>query len=247
MYYEENVSTSTNSKYIFARVGKHNGTNIYLAANRPDEAEFLANGKKIARPNEEKVEPLNCLILPIDYEITATDEVYICRIDKKNAQYYRKLWTHNFTGASAAINVGVFINNYIAGVFGINTAQLSIGAYGSNVSDSIFLMYCMTVPHITYRLNRLLNMLAQNKETVNYLCTDLECVKAKTLKTIMMSKYPESKEMRGIMKLVERKTDERHGYRLMYMSDLKNRTAQETLIEWLGREEKWRKSRTSQK
>ena len=61
-------------------------------------------------------------------------------------------------------------------------------------------MYCMTVPHKFYRLNRLGTMLAQNVEVIDSFCTDLEKAKIKAIKTVQMTKYPESKEMRGIMK-----------------------------------------------
>lgn len=58
-----------------------------------------------------------------------------------------------------------------------------------------------------------------------------------------MTKYPEAKEMRGLMKLEERKKYSKFGYRLTYKSDFKDRTEQETLIEWLRRENMWRKER----
>ena len=158
-------------------------------------------------------------------------------------KYYRKLWTHNFTGASIPMNFAVFIDGKITGVFGLDKAALTMGAFGTRVSDSVFLMYGMTVPHKIYRLNRLLTMLAQNKDFIMSVCTDLEREKAKSLKTVQMTKYPEAKEMRGIMKLEERKPDDKFGYRLVYKSDFKNRTEQQTLIEWLRREKKWRTER----
>ena len=43
-------------------------------------------------------------------------------------------------------------------------------------------------------------MLAQNVEVIDSFCTDLEKAKIKAIKTVQMTKYPESKEMRGIMK-----------------------------------------------
>ena len=199
--YEENEPGKTAGVPVFARYGVQNGINVYLTSNRPDEAEFLACGKKIARPNEQDLIPLNCQILPLDYEISESAKIHVCKIESKYAQYYRKLWTHNFTGAAATLNFAVFINGKIAGVFGIDKSALIMGAFGTRVSDSVFLMYGMTVPHRKYKLNRLLTMLAQNKAFIMENCTDLEREKAKTLKTVQMTKYPEAKEMRGIMKL----------------------------------------------
>ena len=122
-----------------------------------------------------------------------------------------------------------------------------MGAFGSQVSDSVFLMYGMTVPHRVYRLNRLLTMLAQNRHFIMELCTDIEREKAKTLKTVQMTRYPEAKEMRGIMKLTKREKDTKFGYKLTYVSELKDRTEKETLAEWLRRENKWRAERAKAK
>ena len=100
MCYEENIPGATAGAPIFARYGVRNGVNVYLTSNRPDEAEFLAKGKKIARPNEQDLIPLDCKMLPIDYEISESSKIQVCQVERKSAQYYRKLWTHGFTGAA---------------------------------------------------------------------------------------------------------------------------------------------------
>lgn len=186
---------------------------------------------------------MHCPMLPLDYEISESSEIRILRVESKTAQYYRKLRTHNFTGSTSLLNFMVFVDEKIAGVFGVDKNALTIGSYGVGISNAVFLMYGMTVPHRFYRLNRLLTMLVQNKTFIMSICTDLEYEKAKFLKTVQMTKYPEAKEMRGIMKLLERKRDSRFGYRLIYQSELKDRTAEQTLIEWLRKEKKWQTER----
>lgn len=62
-----------------------------------------------------------------------------------------------------------------------------------------------------------------------------------------MTRYPEAKEMRGIMKLTKRIPDVKMGFRLTYESELKERTEEQTLAEWLRREEKWQKERAKAK
>ena len=151
-----------------------NGVNVYLTTNRPDEATALAEGKKIARPSESKLNPLECSMLPREYVITKKSRVQTIQIERAEAQYYRQLWTHNFVGSSAPINIAVLIDGKIAGVFGLDKSALTMGAFGTQVSDAVFLMYGMTVPHETYRLGRLLTMLAQNRALVHGLCNDLE-------------------------------------------------------------------------
>ena len=179
----------------------------------------------------------------MDYEITEKSKIRVIKIDRANAQYYRKLWTYNITGAVTAKNFAVFIDDKIAGVLGIDTSALTMGAFGQYKSDEVFLMYGMAIRHRSYRLTRLITMLAQNREFIYENCTDLEREKARMLKTLQMAKYPESKEMRGIMKLSKREKSPKRGYKLVYGSDLKDRTEQETLVEWLRRENKWQTTR----
>ena len=247
MCYEENAPGLTAGHPVFARYGVRDGINVYLTTNRPDEATMLAEGKMITRPNEGKLEPLDCSILPRDYEITRKSKIQITQIERTAAQYYRKLWTHNFVGSSAPINMAVLIDGKLSGVFGLDKSALTMGAFGTQVSDAVFLMYGMTVPHKTYRLGRLLQMLTQNKALIMSICTDLEKEKAKTLKTVQMTKYPESKEMRGLMELTKKVPDKKMGWRLTYESPLYNRTNEETLDEWLRREERWQKQRKKTK
>lgn len=245
LLYEENEPKKTAGEPVFARYGVRNGINVYLTSNRPDEIEKLTSGKKIARPNESKVDKLDCPIMPRDYEITPDTKVEVARIDSSKAQYYRRLWTHGFVGQKAPINMAVFIDGMVAGVFGYDKSALTIGAFGTQVSDAVFLMYGMQVQSSRYRLSRLITMIAQNRDNVMGICDDLEKEKARTLKTVQQTKYPVAKEMRGLMKLTGRKEDDRFGYRLTYTSDFKDRTMKETIEEFLRREEQWKKNRKS--
>ena len=58
-----------------------------------------------------------------------------------------------------------------------------------------------------------------------------------------MTKYPEAKEMRGVMKLTKKIPDKKMGFRLTYESEFKNRNEKETLAEWLAKEDRWRTER----
>ncbi len=245
--YQESNQGETAAEPIFARYSVRNGVNAYIISNKPEDAKKLANGKKITRPNERKLICLECSMLPRNYEITNKTKVQLCQVEKIEAQYYRKLWTHNFVGSSAPINIAVLIDGKIAGVFGLDKSALTMGAFGKQVSDALFLMYGMTISHERYRLGRLLTMLAQNKKFIYTICNDLEKEKVGHLKTVQMTKYPEAKEMRGIMKLIKRIPDQKMGFRLTYESELKDRTEKETLLEWLRREEKWQKERMKTK
>lgn len=219
---------------IYARTGTRADLNAYITTNREEEAVALANGKKIKRQTESKLEPLDCSILPLDYEITEESKVQIVPVKAAQAQYYRVLWTHNFVGSSATWNRAVLIDGYVAGVFGLSKMA----------SDSIFVWYVMKVPHEKYRLGRLCYMLAQNKSFVDTLLDSIDQEKVVKMRTAMLTKYPENKEVRGIMKLASRTEDKKNGFKLTYEADLiKGRTEEQTLAEWIRREKKWQESR----
>ena len=219
---------------IYARSGTRADLNAYITTNRGDEATALANGKKIKRPSGSKLESLDCSILPRDYEIKENSKVQIIPIKAAQAQYYRILWTHNFVGSSATYNHALLIDGYIAGVFGISKMA----------ADSIFLWYVMKIQHEKYRIGRLCYMLAQNKVFADSILDNIEQEKVVKMRTTMLTKYPENKEVRGIMKLVNRAEDKQNGYKLTYEAGLiQGRSEQQTLSEWLRREKQWQVNR----
>ena len=231
--YQEKRTGEAVGEPIFARAGTRADLNSYITSNRGEEAAALAEGRKIKRPSESKLTPIACSMLPRDYEITEKSKVQIISIKAAEAQYYRQLWTHNFVGSSATFNRAVLIDGMVSGVFGISKMQ----------ATSLFIWYVMKVPHTTYRLGRLLYMLAQNHCFTETLLDDLEREKVTKVRTAMLTKYPENKEVRGIMKLVNRQKDKNNGFKLTYEAELTDRTEQETLEEWLRRERQWQKSR----
>lgn len=102
----------------------------------------------------------------------------------------------------------------------------------------------MKVPHEKYRLGRLCYMLAQNKSFVDTILDSIDQEKVVKMRTAMLTKYPENKEVRGIMKLVSRTEDKKNGFKLTYEADLiKGRIEEQTLAEWIRREKKWQESR----
>lgn len=63
------------------------------------------------------------------------------------------------------------------------------------------------------------------------------------MRTAMLTKYAENKEVRGIMKLVNRQEDKEHGYKLTYEADLvEGRDEKAALREWLRRENNGRRT-----
>ena len=66
------------------------------------------------------------------------------------------------------------------------------------------------MPHEQYRLGRLCYMLVQNKAFVDTFLDNIEQEKVVKMRTTMLTKYPENKEVRGIMKLVNRTEDKQN-------------------------------------
>lgn len=232
--YQERRSGEEIGSAIYARANTRADLNAYITTNREEEATALAHGKKIKRPAESNMAPLDCSMLPRDWEITEDSKVQVIPIKAAQAQYYRVLWTHNFVGSSATWNRALLIDGYVAGVFGLSKMA----------SDSVFVWYVMKVPHEKYRLGRLCYMLAQNRAFVDGLLDEIDREKVVKMRTAMLTKYPENKEVRGIMKLVNRQPDKQNGFKLTYEADLVDgRSPEDTLKQWLGKERQWQKNR----
>lgn len=78
--YQEKRAGEAVGHTIFARSGTRADLNSYITTNREEEAVALAKGKKIKRPQEGKLEPLKCSMLPLDYEITEDSDIRIIQI-----------------------------------------------------------------------------------------------------------------------------------------------------------------------
>ena len=236
--YQEKPAGEYVGDAIYARAATRKGMNAYLCSNRGEEAEALAHGKKIKRPNESALEPLPCSIMPTDYDITENSDLKIIKVKAANTQYYRKLWTHNFVGSSATFNFAVLIDGLVAGVFGISKMT----------AEALFIWYVMKVPHKELRLGRLMYMLAQNRSLTDTVTNDFERERVVCVRTAMLTKYPENKEVRGIMKMTERKKDKEHGFKLTYEAPIiEGRSEKATLTEWLRREKEWQAKRNATK
>lgn len=235
--YEEREIGDCVGEPIYGRDAGRDGMYMYLASNRPEEAIRLAHGKEIERKNGVKMSPLKYPILPSEHKVTRKSKVNVIPIKAENATYYRRLWTHNFTGGASGSAMAMIIDGYVAGVFGYDKLTISLGG-----ADDILFKFGMTAPS-EQRLNRLMYMLAINKEQVWQFLDDIGKLTTKGVATVMLTKYPESKEMRGLMKLVDKKKDDKNGYKLKYRTDLKERTKEETLREWIEKEERWKSVR----
>lgn len=238
--YEERRVGDAVGDPVYARDAGRQGIRTYLVANRPEEAAMLAEGKQIETKSGVKMTPLNYPTLPLCYEITRKSSISVLPIKAENATYYRRLWTHNFVGGASSSSMAMIVDGYVAGVFGYDKFTMSLG----NASDLLF-KFGMTAPNSKHRLNRLMYMLAVNRDQVNHFLDDMEKETIHGVMTVMITKYPESKEMRGIMKLVKKEKDDKCGFKLQYRTPICDRTAKETVIQWLQKEDQWKRKKGS--
>lgn len=235
--YEERKSGDSVGAAIYGRNAGRSGICMYLTSNRPDEATDLAQGKVIARKGGSKMSPLKREIIPSNYEVTSKSEVKVIPIKAENATYYRKLWTHNFNGGSSGNSMAMIIDGFVAGVFGYDKMTMALGG-----KKDLFFKFGISAPSLQ-RLNRLMYMLASSRKIINGVLDDIQKEHIEGVSTVMLTKYPESKEMRGIMKLTERLKDKLCGYKLKYRCDISDKIEKEILTEWVQKEKKWQENR----
>lgn len=224
---------------------------VYIVPNRLDESLEIAGGLTVGRMRLTGVNAGDRPPIAADHEFTPDTQLVVRKIPTQVATYYRALWTHKFTvGSPANVNLGIFIDGYIAGVFGYNTL-LAVGYRsppGGQHRDILQIHYGIVAPNNTHRLSRLLTMVSLTRQAADLgLPSDLVAARIRRIHTTQQTHYPESKEMRGLMKLIDRKPDAKHGFKLTYEALIDERPLNTVLSRWLEREAKWRKARARAK
>lgn len=239
LFYEEAYAGETEFDPVYVRFGCREGMNTYITTNDLERVEKLLGRKYAVRPDERDIEPLKCDILNRDFVFDDTVDVKVVEITPKQSNYYRLLLTHNFVGSGSSGGFAILVNDKVFGVFGFD--KTFSGLFGDGSNTEIFLMYGMAFPVKGFRTNRLITLVASLRSVVNAVCNDIEKETFKFVKTTMISKYPESKQMRGLMKL-ERKSYEKkeNMYKLVYKREIENRTIKEAYLEWLKREKEYK-------
>lgn len=239
IFYEEKHTGETIFPPVLVRAGAKAGENAYFTVNNLEKYKELFKNVVVPR-KEQKLEKMNFPLLPINFEPSEKDIVEVIDASQDVCNYYRSLLTHNFVGSSNSAGYAVIINGMIAGVFGYSKTFSTFFGGEDNKND-MFLVFSMSSPLKNYRLGRLLTMLACQKTIVYRICNDIEKTTYLNVATTMITKYPESKQMRGLMKLVAKKYDAKTKmYRLKYKTELKNQTKEEVYKEWLAKEKKYK-------
>jgi hypothetical protein len=210
--------------------------NYYICSNRPEEFMEYSGGAYAIAWKGQTMEPLRTPVMPADYPVTVDSSIVVGKLSTSNALYYRSLWTHNFVGNAANLNLGLFVDGYLCGVLGYDPQYLrSSGAFGRD-DNMVLLVYGMTAPSDGRRINRLLSKVALSRDTLLLAMSDVEMYRCAGVRTANFTKYPEAKENRGLMTLTDRKPHPTHGYRLIYEAPISEDTWAEALQWWINTE-----------
>lgn len=219
---------------------------IYLNSNRPDECEKLI-GRQIAVPRNmsgAKTE-VPYEVIPEDYEINAKSKITVLPVTTAVANVYRRAWMHRLKLVSGGMPVMVFVDGYAAGVIGYSFTTIN-GSVNSPFSMSMLLQYAFGAPHKTLRLTRFATMVSLQKDTAMLAASDktrITVAASEGVVTVEFTRYPESKGLRGLMKL-HTKAKEKGRYKLSYWTawdtPMKPRNVWK---QFLMKEEQWRKNR----
>jgi hypothetical protein len=221
------------------------GQYVYLNSNRPDEVFSITGGPKVATRNVPSLEPLDLPPMPLDHELTPASSVRLLPVASNVADWYRGHWMHRLNAEPGPMNVLLVVDGYAAGVIGYNAASMTF-AYADKWSRHIILRFAFGAPHDSYRLTRLATMVALQRSSVELWRTPLNAMalaSSEGLVTVEYTRHPESKGLRGLMKIASR---DKHpdGYKLVYGADWRDQSLTGVLAEFLTKETQWRKSST---
>jgi len=211
---------------------------VVIWTNRPETVRGHVGLSAIPRKPVE-MEPLGVRQISTSSHPEAGEELALVRIKGKNAAYYKELWIHKLDPRPATADVAVLLDGELVGLLGYSDQAIR---QPFRMRDALILFYSVGAPHDA-RLTRLVTMVACTRTAAEVAMDPWVLALTRRLVTVEYSPYPEAKGLRGIMKLQERTPDPRFGQRLVYGTDLLDRSLAETLEEWKRRETQWRKHR----
>lgn len=241
---QQTTSNAAHTKPVYARQLAP-GQLVYMNTNRPDEVAKLLGGLKVARRRLPPIADKPWPTLPQNYNITAKSTVELLVVDGKVADAYRGDWMHRLYPVLGSGNVMVLVDGYATGVIGYSAASMSM-SFADKWNKHVILRFAFGAPHESLRLTRLATMFALQHSTLWLTATPLNAMfleASKGLVTSEMTRHPEAKGLRGLMKLDNRQQHP-DGYKLVYAADWAVPAApSEVLADFLSKEAAWRKAK----
>lgn len=237
------------------------GEYVYLCTNRPEEALALTGGRPVVIPKApQPYAKLSAPIVPEDHEFGPSDEVQVMAVKGTAALYYRDVWMHKIDFKQASNVVAVAVGGYLIGMFGYDSRTIT-RPYHPNAkpgkaedeeknpwvhNGAMLLTFAVGAPHQTYRLTRLVTAVALSREALEMTVRPEIALRVQQFITVELTKHPEIKGLRGLMKLRYRRPDPKYGYRLVYQADVDQRPLSGAVERWLLKEAAWRAAKAEQ-
>lgn len=216
------------------------GQAVYVWTNRGAEVLGLLGRSAVVRTGELQRPAIP--ILPPDHEVTPESLVSLARLPAGEIGYLKNLWLHKVDSARAMWEFAVIIDGHLAGVAGLSAPMSSTW---KNQKGDLLLMYATACPHKD-RLTRLVTMLAVSRGALRQVVDPWSLLQSERVLTAELTRLPEIKGLRGIMKLHERKKDPKYGYRLIYKTPIEEATVADVVATWHRKEQQWQKQRAKQ-
>ena len=241
---QQRVGNAASEHPIYARQLSP-GELVYINSNRPDEVEEILGGLRVVNKRLPQRARTREPILPDDYEIRDDSVITSRLVDSATAEAYREQWMHRISSAPGSGNVLVLIDGYAAGVIGYSMSSVQ-NSYSEKWSRHVILRFAFGAKHQTLRLTRLATMVALLKDTAWKTATPKSAMhleSTKGLVTVEMTRHPEAKGLRQLMKLEDRQSHP-DGYKLVYAADWTvDVSLQTTLTTFLEGERRWQSAR----
>jgi hypothetical protein len=224
------------------------GQYVYVKTNRPAEVYEITGGPRVAVKSGTVLESADYPTMPPDAEITSQSRIDLLPVKATVADWYRGLWMHRLNASPGSYNVLVLVDGQVAGVLGYSIDSMS-RPYHSDVwsADYVLLRFAFGAPHHSFRTTRLITALALQRKTAQLVLAGTAGVWLEAsdgLMTAEMTRHPEIKGLRGLMKLQSR-TKHPDGYKLMYVAPWDEGTPKQALATWLRKEATWSAQRTA--
>lgn len=204
-------------------LGKKKGIAEYLSANRPlDMARIEA---KVSSK-----EPVRFEIYD-DQEITPETKLTFVEIDKETALYYRDLFVHRLGVTVSEMYLAMLLDGRLVTVVGINHAR-----FMHHRTDYISETFGISRSSQRYkRLGKLFMLALTTTEFREFIKSHLRIGIRKPIgiSTTSLTKHPEGKTDRGVMKVKSRVQLEDGTWKIVYVADFREQTFQEALAFWL--------------
>jgi hypothetical protein len=231
------------ARYLSAGKGQDVGQYVYICTNKPDLVLELAGGLKVQPLKGTEVKPLPYPVIAPEYDITESSKVEFAVIGQKEAGWYRDLWMHKLDFRGAGAYVAIIVDGFLAGLAGYDPSPI-LRPYSadSKWAGCLLLTFAVGAPHKT-RLTRLITMASLQEDVIKSSLNAQLYALVQAVITVELTKHPEAKGLRGIMKLRDRRKDPKYGNRLIYWTEIDTRPMPLVVQSFVQKEQQWLKSR----